>query len=179
MPTKQKPAAPRNDWPAYNVENWPITKLRPDSRNARRHSTGQVDQIAAAMKEWGWTMPILADEDGRVIAGHGRLQAARRSGFTEAPVIVARGWSEAQKRAYMLADNKLTENSSWDTELLRIELMELRASDFDLSLTGFDMAEIGTHLRSLEDVVGPEDFKGFGEDIETEHECPKCGYRWS
>ena len=90
------------------------------------------------MKEWGWTNPVLAAEDGGVIAGHARILAARQLGIGEIPVMVAKGWSEAQKRAYVIADNQLSiTGSGWDPELLRLELGELKLSGFDLALTGF------------------------------------------
>lgn len=85
------------DWPANSVERWPIDKLIPYARNARTHSDEQVSQIAASMREWGWTNPVLVAEDGTIIAGHGRVSAAQRLGFTEVPVMVARGWTEAQR----------------------------------------------------------------------------------
>src|ERR1700756_159053 len=90
------------------VEVWPIGRLRPYERNSRRHSPEQIEQIAASIRQWGWTMPILAADDGMVLAGHGRLAAGKLIGIAEVPVIVARGWSENQKRAYVIADNRLT-----------------------------------------------------------------------
>jgi ParB-like chromosome segregation protein Spo0J len=102
---------PKNqEWPADKVERRAVAVLVPNTRNARTHTEQQIDQIAASIREWGWTAPILVDEDEVVIAGHGRLLAAARLGLDEVPVIIARGWSEAQKRAYLIADNKLTEN---------------------------------------------------------------------
>src|SRR5690606_22386104 len=98
-------------WPADKVERRPIDKLVPYARNSRTHSEEQIAQIAASMREWGWTNPVLVDEDGGIIAGHARLLAARKLGLEEAPVMVAKGWSEAQKRAYIIADNKLAENA--------------------------------------------------------------------
>jgi ParB-like chromosome segregation protein Spo0J len=95
--------------------------LIPYARNARTHSDEQVAQIAASIKEWGWTTPILVDEGGQIIAGHGRVSAARTLGVKDAPVMVATGWTEAQKRAYVLADNKLALNAGWDNELLALE----------------------------------------------------------
>ena len=100
-------------WPADRPERWSVSRLVPYARNARTHSDAQVAQIAASIREWGWTTPILVDEAGGLIAGHGRVMAARQLGITEVPVVVARGWSEAQKRAYILADNKLALNSSF------------------------------------------------------------------
>jgi ParB-like chromosome segregation protein Spo0J len=98
-------------WPADRVERRSINALIPYARNARTHSDAQVAQIAASMKEWGWTNPVLIDEEGGIIAGHGRVLAARKLGLTEAPVMVAEGWTEAQKRAYVIADNQLALNA--------------------------------------------------------------------
>jgi hypothetical protein len=125
-------------WPADKVSRRPIGELIPYARNARTHSDAQVAQIAASMKEWGWTNPVLIGEDGVIIAGHGRVMAARQLGFTEVPVMVADGWSEAQKRAYVLADNQLAMNAGWDIEMLGNELKGLAEWDFDLSLLGFE-----------------------------------------
>ena len=99
------------EWPASNVEMRAIAGLVPYARNSRTHSPEQVDQIAASMREWGWTNPILVDEKDTIIAGHGRVLAAQKLGLTDAPVMVARGWSDAQKRAYVIADNKLALNA--------------------------------------------------------------------
>jgi DNA modification methylase len=125
-------------WPADSVERRPIASLIPYVNNARTHSDTQVAQIAASMKEWGWTNPVLVDEAGMIIAGHGRILAARKLGFNEAPVMVASGWTDAQKKAYVLADNQLALNAGWDNDLLKIELQGLGASGFDLDLIGFE-----------------------------------------
>ena len=130
------------DWPADKVERRKIADLIPYVRNSRTHSEAQVSQIAASIREWGWTMPILCDEEGNVIAGHGRIMAAQKLGIEEAPCMTATGWSEAKRRAYVIADNKLALNSEWDDEMLRIEMSDLDDLDFDLSLTGFDAGEI-------------------------------------
>lgn len=122
--------------PADKVERWPIEKLVPYARNARTHSPEQVAQIAASIREWGWTVPLLVDTEGGIIAGHGRLMAAQRLSMTQVPVMVADGWTDAQKRAYVLADNKLTLNGGWDNELLSLELADLQEAGFDLALTG-------------------------------------------
>ena len=127
----------KSDWPADHVERRAIEALIPYVNNARTHSDAQVAQIAASMKEWGWTNPILVDETGLIIAGHGRVMAARKLGLTEAPVMVAKGWTEAQKKAYVLADNQLAANAGWNAELLSTELKGLDASGFDLTLLGF------------------------------------------
>jgi len=142
--------------PADKVERWAIDKLVPYARNARTHSDEQVGQIAASIKEWGWTTPILVDETGSIIAGHGRTLAAQRLQMTEVPVMVAKGWSEAKKRAYVLADNKLALNAGWDNEMLALELADLQGMDFDLDLTGFSAEEIAA-LMPVEVVPGLTD----------------------
>jgi hypothetical protein len=133
-------------WPADKIERRAVSALVPYARNARTHSDAQVAQIAASIKEWGWTVPILVDEDGGIIAGHGRVLAARKLGIADVPVMVAAGWTEAQKRAYVIADNKLALNAGWDDDLLRVEADELRGLDFDLELTGFSLDEIDALL---------------------------------
>lgn len=131
----------------HAVEYWALDRLRAYERNSRVHAPEQVAELAASMREFGFTIPILAAEDGTVIAGHGRLMAAREVELDAVPVIVARGWSEAQIRAYCIADNRLAEHASWDMELLKLELGELAESGFDLAAIGFteaDLAEIMT-----------------------------------
>ena len=126
------------EWPADKVERRPVADLIPYARNARTHSDAQVAQIAASVNEWGWTTPVLVDEAGSIIAGHGRVLAARKLGLTDVPVMVASGWSEAQKKAYVLADNQLALNAGWDMDLLRVEVGDLDAEGFNLDLIGFD-----------------------------------------
>jgi DNA modification methylase len=146
------------DWPADAVERRSVSSLIPYARNARTHSDEQVGQIAASIREWGWTTPVLIDEDSGIIAGHGRVLAAQKLGIGEVPVMVARGWTEAQKRAYVLADNKLTLNAGWDADLLRVEFGELQALDFDLGLTGFSADEIGIYLADkTEGLTDPDE----------------------
>lgn len=128
--------------PADKIEKWGIEKLIPYARNSRTHSAEQIGQIAASIKEWGFTNPILVDEDGGILAGHGRTLAAQKLGLTEVPVVVARGWSDAKKRAYVIADNKLALNAGWDNELLAFELGDLGDLGFDMELTGFTDEEI-------------------------------------
>jgi DNA modification methylase len=148
-------------WPADSVERRPVAALAHNARNARTHSDAQVDQIAASIREWGWTVPVLIDEAGLIIAGHGRVLAAQRIGLVDVPTMVARGWSDAQKRAYLIADNKLTENGGWDGALLRVELAELKAMGFDALLTGFSAAEVramgNPGLTDPDDVPEPPD----------------------
>jgi ParB-like chromosome segregation protein Spo0J len=137
------PSGGSGPWPADKVERWAIDRLIPYARNAPTHTDAQVAAIAASIKEWGWTTPALVGEDGGLIAGHARILAARQLGIAEIPVMVAAGWTEAQKRAYVLADNQLAiTGSGWDPELLRLELGELKLGGFDLSLTGFGEIEL-------------------------------------
>ena len=121
-------SAGKTIWPADRVERWPTERLIPFARNARTHSDAQVSQIASSIREWGWTNPVLVGEDGTIIAGHGRVLAARKLRIADVPVMMTTGWTDAQKRAYALADNKLTLNGGWDEELLGLELNELELS---------------------------------------------------
>ena len=148
------------EWPADNVQRRKVAELIPYARNSRTHDEAQVAQIAASIKEWGWTTPVLIDPEGGLIAGHGRILAAQKLGIADVPCMVAEGWTEAQKRAYVIADNKLALNAGWDDDLLKLELGELQDFDFDLSLTGFDddelsalLAEDGTEGLTDEDAV--------------------------
>src|SRR6266403_753696 len=134
-------SAGKPGWPADRVERWPIGRLIPYARNARTHNEEQVAQIAASIREWGWTNPVLVTEDGTIIAGHGRVLAARKLRIAHVPVMIASGWTEAQKRAYAIADNKLALNGGWDEELLGLELGELEILGFDLDLIGFTESE--------------------------------------
>jgi ParB-like chromosome segregation protein Spo0J len=164
-------------WPADKVERRSLEKLIPYARNARTHSAAQVAQIAASMTEWGWTNPVLVDESGIIIAGHGRVMAAQSLGYAEAPVMVAVGWSDAQKRAYVIADNRLALNAEWNIEMLAVELDELRDMEFNLGLIGFEPSELNDLIGTPN--TGPGEFPVVDENIDTEHKCPKCGYAWS
>ncbi|WP_417251058.1 site-specific DNA-methyltransferase [Castellaniella sp.] len=128
------------------VQMRPVQALIPYIRNARTHNDAQVAQIAASIQEFGWTNPILVDGDNGVIAGHGRLLAARKLSLTEVPVIELSHLTDAQKRAYVLADNRLALNAGWDEEILRLELGELQGLDFDLNLLGFDDEDLESLL---------------------------------
>ena len=125
--------------PAEAIEVKNIGELIPYERNPKVHPESQIRQLANSIKQWGWTVPILVDEDNMVIAGHGRLYAAQELGMETAPCIVARGWSDKQKRAYVIADNKLAENGSWDVGLYYAELKHLAQQEFSLDLIGVDI----------------------------------------
>lgn len=127
---------------AADLQSRPIDDLIPYARNSRTHSEAQVAQIAASIREFGFTNPVLVDADNSIIAGHGRVLAARKLGLESVPVLVIDYMTEAQRRAYVIADNKLALNAGWDNELLALELGELRDAGFDLDLTGFDADEL-------------------------------------
>jgi hypothetical protein len=124
------------------LERWPIERLVPYERNARTHSAAQVAQIAASIQEFGFTNPILVDGDDVVIAGHGRLAAGHQLGLREVPVVVLDHLTEAQRRAYVLADNKLALNAGWNEETLRLEIGELLGVSFDVGLLGWSGEEL-------------------------------------
>lgn len=134
-----------------------VEKLIPYVRNSRTHSDAQVAQIAASIKEFGWTNPILVDGENGIIAGHGRLLAARKLGAKEVPVIELSHLTESQKRAYVIADNQLAMNAGWDTAMLTLELADLKESEFDLDLIGFDAKE-------LEKLLEPEQVEGLTDE---------------
>jgi DNA modification methylase len=156
---KTGPVAAANGlpWPADAVERRSVASLVPSARNARTHSPQQVAQLAASIREWGFTTAVLVDEQSNIIAGHGRVLAAQHLGLTEIPVMVATGWSEAQKRAYLLADNQLALNAGWDMNLLRVELGGLRELGADLTLTGFGELKIESLLRSTSAEPDPDE----------------------
>ncbi len=135
---------------ALAVEYRTVGSLKPDPRNARTHPKRQLEQIKASIKEFGFTNPILIDEQGAIIAGHGRLRAAKEAGLAEVPTIVLAGLTDGQKRALRLADNKIALGASWDLDLLKLELGDLADMDFDLGLTGFSAGEIDIALFGCE-----------------------------
>jgi DNA modification methylase len=142
---------------AKRIETWLIDRLIPFARNPRTHSDVQIAQIAASIHEFGFNNPILVDTKAGIIAGHGRLLAARKLGLTEVPVIVLDHLSEAQKRAYIIADNKLAENAGWNDELLRSELAALQDEDFDVNLLGFEDEDLARLLAAQDATEGLTD----------------------
>jgi ParB-like chromosome segregation protein Spo0J len=142
------------------LEQIKLDALIPYARNSRTHSDAQVAQIAASIKEFGFTNPVLIDETGSIIAGHGRVMAARKLAITDVPSIRLTHLTEAQKKAYVIADNKLALNAGWDDEMLAVELSDLQGMGFDLDLTGFStdeiealLAPVGTEGLTDEDAV--------------------------
>jgi hypothetical protein len=138
------------------IEQVSIEALIPYARNSRTHSDAQVAQIAASIKEFGFTNPVLIDQDGGIIAGHGRTLAARKLGLDEVPCLRLAHLTEAQKKAYIIADNKLALNAGWDDEMLKVEISELKDLDFDLSLIGFDADELAKLFDEDEDKIEEE-----------------------
>ena len=130
-----------------------VTELIPYVKNSRTHSDEQVAQIAASIKEFGWTNPILVDGKNGIIAGHGRLLAARKLGHKEVPTIELSELTDAQKRAYIIADNKLALNAGWDDEVLKLEIQQLSDLNFDLTLLGFDEVELA---KMFDEVIDEE-----------------------
>lgn len=145
----------------YEITWRSVEDLIPYARNSRTHSKDQVAQIAASIREFGWTNPILVDGDGTIIAGHGRVMAARKLGEKDVPCIELGHLTEAQKRAYVIADNQLALNAGWDAEMLKVEIAELVDADFDLGLLGFDDAMLaGLTGVETEGLTDPDDVPG-------------------
>ncbi len=151
-----------------------IGDLKPFGKNSRTHSEQQIQQIMDSLREFGWTNPVLIDPQNGVIAGHARLEAAKRLQLTEIPCIVLAGLTETQKRAYVIADNKLALNAGWDEELLRLELLDLKDLDFDLDVIGFNAEELAD-ITFGRDVDQPEYDESAADDVKMVT-CPKCGH---
>lgn len=152
-----------------------IDKLVPYVRNARTHSKEQILQLRASLREFGFVNPVIVDKDLNIIAGHGRIMAAKEEGIAEVPCVFAEHLTEAQKRAYIIADNRLAMNAGWDMEMLSVEISELQGADFDVSVLGFDEAELSKLMGDIEDVKD-DDF-----DVDEELKKPavtKVGDLW-
>jgi len=150
---------------AKRIELWPLDRLVPFARNPRTHSDAQVAQIAASIAEFGFNCPVLVDSKAGIVAGHGRLLAARKLGLTEVPVIVLDHLSKTQRRAFAIADNRLGELSGWDDELLALELKDLVDAGFDATLTGFEDGEVAALVAALE---------GGEQEAEPDEEIPEA-----
>ena len=137
----------------------PRAELKPDLANPRQHSKKQIEQIAKSIKEFGFNVPVLVDHAGNVIAGHGRLLACGELGIDEVPTVCLEHLTPTQARAFMIADNKLAENATWDDRLLAEQLRDLSLSglDFDIEVTGFEMGEIDLRIASLEDTPNEDE----------------------
>jgi ParB-like nuclease domain len=152
--------------PPYRLER--IARLMPYANNARTHTPAQITKIAASIREFGWTNPVLVDSKRRIIAGHGRVLAAKKLGLGAVPVIELSHLSDAQRRAYVIADNKIAEAAGWDAELLALELGDLRDEGFDLGPIGFDGHE-------LDALFGDAEGQDPDDAPETNAICPQCG----
>lgn len=157
-----------------NIENTLITDLIPYANNAREHSDDQILQIASSIKEFGFNNPILIDKDNGIIAGHGRLAAAKMLNMTEVPTIKLEHLTDAQRKAFILADNRIAINSTWNTDLLALELEDLK-DDFDLKLLGFNEDEVNA-LIDPEFLPASEDEQGKLDELDPKWiDCPHCG----
>lgn len=160
----------------YELTERNISKLTPYDKNSRTHTDAQIAEISTSIAEFGFTNPVLIDGQDNIIAGHGRVLAAKFMGLEIIPCIVLEGLTEAQKKAYIIADNKLALNAGWDTALLKDELLSLAELDFDLSTLGFS----GNELKEIIDgQIPPEKFREVDINVEIDYTCPKCGYEWS
>ena len=134
-----------------NIERWPLERLIPHARNARTHSEEQVAQIVGSIAEFGFVNPVLVGDDGVMVAGHGRVLAARKLGLAEVPVIVLSHLTPTQRRALMISDNQIATNAGWNEEMLAAELAALKEESFDLDLLGFEESEIDRLLAGTDD----------------------------
>jgi len=157
------------------IETLAIDGLIPYAMNARTHTDAQVGQIAASIKEFGFTNPVLIDADGGIIAGHGRVMAARKLDIDKVPCIRLAHLTETQRKAYVIVDNRLALSAGWDAELLLLEVADLEAADFDLSLLGFELGELDALSPEFE--PGTEDEQG-KLDEKSPITCPSCGHEF-
>ena len=186
------------EWAADKVERHKIKDLIPYERNPRVHSDTQIQQLADSILQWGWTAPILIDEESNIIAGHGRLYAAQKLGLEDAPCVVAKGWTDEQKRAYVIADNKLAENSEWDMGLFVSELKGIQSDGFNFELLGFDeppdfpefapslepvaegtettQDQLDKAAENMEDNI--DGISGDKAEGATQVMCPECGHEF-
>lgn len=144
------------DFPLYKTKN--VKDLIPYARNSRTHTDEQINKVAASIKEFGFLNPVIVDGDNGIIAGHCRVMAASKLGMDEVPTIEASHLSEAQRRAYIIADNRLALDAGWDDEVLRIEFAELTELDFDLGLTGFESEEVAAINLEIDDIEEVDHF---------------------
>lgn len=165
-------SAPK-DWPAIKTEMRPLSWIKPYEANPRTHPPAQLDLLARSMREDGVTMPILVDEAGIVIAGHGRRLAALQNGYREYPVVIAKGWDENKKRAARIKDNAYGLLSGWDQELIRFEISTLQTMGCDMNLLGFGDAQL---VQFTTTPVPPTQFQAVGDDLHVDKQCPRCGF---
>jgi ParB-like chromosome segregation protein Spo0J len=159
------------------MTTWPVARLVPYEKNPRKNDAA-VSQMVASITEFGFKVPVLVRSSGEVIDGHLRLKAAHALGIVDVPVILCDEWTDAQVKAFRLVANRSAAWADWDVALVALELSDLSDSGFDLSLTGFDSGELSRYMTEG-DTVAPTGFAEYDESVTTEHECPKCGYKFS
>jgi len=162
------------------IVNRQVEELIPYIRNSRTHSDAQVAQVAASIREFGWTNPVLIDGENGIIAGHCRVMAARKLDMAEVPCIELAGMTDTQKRAYIIADNQLATKGEWSDELLQVELESLHAADFDMALLGFDAGELAVAMGFEDELAAPESSSKEidPDDYKMGCTCPKCGFEF-
>ena len=159
------------------IEIWPVAKLQPYERNPRKHTAHQIKQIAASITEFGFLNPIIVDKHDGIIAGHGRLEAAKILLLENVPVMRAEHLTDAQKRAYVIADNRLAESASWDLPLLAGEISLLDHDGIDLELLGFTTDELAAMVSTIPEDEGKEHDENAADDVRYAT-CPDCGVRF-
>lgn len=169
MPKKPSQEADKSQ---KTIEQIPLAELIPYARNARTHSAAQISQLCGSLREFGWVNPVLIDADNGIIAGHGRVMAAQQLGMMTAPCLRISHLTDAQRRAYILADNQLALTSGWDEELLKIELADLQLAEFDIGLLGFPGNIDDAPPLDLDE---PTDEKPKQAEA---YNCPKCGFKF-
>lgn len=172
-----KAEQPQAEFPAYKPQS--VASLVPYARNSRTHSAQQVDKIAASIREFGFLNPVIVDGQQGIIAGHGRVLAAQKLGLTEVPTIEAAHLTEAQRRAYVIADNRLALDAGWDVEMLKVEFKDLGAENFDLTLTGFDLSEIDLLTNGRDFGPGTAEDQGRLDQLSPKLViCPNCNQEY-
>lgn len=175
-PANSAPASPLKGAASLQIVMWPIGNLKPYEKNPRVISDKAIEKVANSLSDFGFRQPIVVDAKGIVIAGHTRLLASKKLGLLEVPVHVAEDLDAKKARAYRLADNKTGELADWLDTLLAEEVAALESDGVDLTRFGFDDSVLDQIMGTPE---SPSGFSEFGDDIATEHQCPKCGYQWS
>ncbi len=155
----------------------PTADLIPYARNSRTHSDAQIAKIASSIREFGFLNPIITDGKNGIVAGHGRVLAAQKLGLKELPCVEAKHLTEAQKRAYVIADNRMALDAGWDFEMLKVELKDLEDMKFDLTMTGFDLGEM---TLMFDEAVAPDSSTQEidPDDYNMACTCPKCGFEF-
>ncbi len=160
-------------------EIWPLERITRDPRNSRRHPAEQVERLRASLRKFGWTRPLLVDETGMLRVGHGMLQAAYECGMKVAPVVVLKGLTEDELRAYVIADNQLALGAEWDMSILPLELADLQGAGFDMETLGFgefELKQLMTGREKEESGAGQSSTKEIDPgSFEFDHTCPRCG----